>query len=79
MSTMLLFSASWCAPCQRAKPLVRQFCDAKGIELRVVDVDAEPELATKHSVIGVPTIVYGARRWSGGVPTLGKLKELVEE
>lgn len=55
---VLAFTASWCAPCQRAKPVLAQI-QATGVEVEIIDIDAHPDLARKHGVTSVPTfIVY---------------------
>jgi thiol-disulfide isomerase/thioredoxin len=55
---VLAFTASWCAPCQRAKPALIQI-QAAGADVQVIDIDAHPDLAKKHGVTSVPTfIVY---------------------
>jgi len=55
---VLAFTASRCAPCQRAKPALLQI-QAAGVDVEIIDIDAHPDLARKHGVAGVPTfIVY---------------------
>jgi thiol-disulfide isomerase/thioredoxin len=55
---VLAFTASWCAPCQRAKPTLIQI-RAAGADVEIIDIDAHPDLARKHGVTSVPTfIVY---------------------
>jgi len=55
---VLAFTASWCAPCQRAKPALVEI-RAAGVDVQIIDIDAHPDLARKHGVTGVPTfIVY---------------------
>jgi len=51
---VLVFSASWCAPCQRDKAVLVQVA-AMGVEVQVVDIDARPDLARKYGVTSVPT------------------------
>lgn len=51
---VIAFTASWCQPCQRAKPLLVQV-QADGVEVQIVDIDADPELARKYGVTSVPT------------------------
>jgi len=55
---VLAFTASWCAPCQRAKPALIQV-QAAGVEVEIIDIDDHPDLAKKYGVTSVPTfIVY---------------------
>lgn len=53
------FWATWCGPCKRMKPVVDEI--AKDFEGKIktvkVDIDAEPELASKFNVNGVPTLL----------------------
>jgi thioredoxin 1 len=53
---VLAFTASWCAPCQRAKPAISELILA-GFEVRVVDIDESPGLAVEHGIRSVPTFV----------------------
>ncbi len=55
---VLAFTASWCAPCQRAKPALIQI-QAAGVDVQIIDIDAHPDLARQHGITSVPTfIVY---------------------
>jgi thiol-disulfide isomerase/thioredoxin len=55
---VLAFTASWCAPCQRAKPALMQI-QAGGVDVEIIDIDAHPDLAKKYGITEVPTfIVY---------------------
>ena len=55
---VLAFTASWCVPCQRAKPALARI-QAAGADVEVIDIDTRPELARKYGVRSVPTfIVY---------------------
>ena len=51
---VLAFTASWCAPCQRAKPALVQI-QAAGVDVEIIDIDARPELAKQYDVTSVPT------------------------
>jgi thioredoxin-like negative regulator of GroEL len=53
---VLIFGAPWCASC---KVLKRQLEGKtfQGFEIEHVDIEADPELATRHNVMSLPTIV----------------------
>lgn len=54
------FSSTWCVPCRIMEPMIervgKQFEDkAKVIS---IDVEDEPDLATKYKIRNIPTILY---------------------
>ena len=51
---VLAFTASWCVPCQRAKPALIQI-QAAGVDVQIIDIDKQPELARQYGVTSVPT------------------------
>lgn len=55
---VLIFKASWCGPCNSAamKRLPKDL-KAKGIAVRIIDIDAQPALAAKYDVRVVPTTI----------------------
>lgn len=56
---MLVFSATWCAPCRAMAPAVEDIAAAYADDAAVakIDIEACPELARQFEVRGVPTIV----------------------
>ncbi len=52
------FWASWCGPCRMMSPILDQLAQ-KHPELRVgkVNVDEQPELATRFQVMSIPMLV----------------------
>lgn len=52
------FTASWCPPCRMVTPVLEQLAAEERDRLRVVqlDVDADPETARTHRVMGLPTM-----------------------
>lgn len=52
------FWASWCGPCRMMSPILDQFAEAHP-EVRVgkVNVDEQPELATRFQVMSIPTLI----------------------
>lgn len=53
---VLEFSASWCAPCQRQKPVVESLIKS-GLKIRPLDFDSERTLASKLGVNRIPAFV----------------------
>ena len=53
------FSATWCGPCKKLEPLVREIAEDYDGRLKVVkvDVDKAPGIAAKFAVMSVPTLV----------------------
>jgi len=51
---VLAFTASWCVPCQRAKPALVKI-QAAGVDVEIIDIDARPDLAAKYGVTSAPT------------------------
>lgn len=54
------FTASWCGPCQRMKPIFCSLADDFKDEYNFIsiDIDENPELANKYQVQAVPTFVF---------------------
>jgi len=55
-ATVLHFTASWCGPCQRQKPVVESL-RSRGLRIITVDIDREPERARELNVKAVPDYV----------------------
>ena len=59
MIKLLDFYADWCGPCKIMAPVFDEIeGDYQGkIEFQKVDVEAEAELASKFSIMSIPTFV----------------------
>lgn len=52
------FWASWCGPCRMLSPVVDEIADERSdIRVGKVNVDDEPELASRFGVMSIPTLV----------------------
>ncbi len=57
--TLVDFSATWCQPCKKLKPILEQVGKdmSKDITLQIHDFDANPELASHFKIDALPTIM----------------------
>jgi thioredoxin 1 len=53
------FGAPWCAPCKMLEPVLAELAQTYLGKVLIVsvDVDASPDLAMAHGVMGVPTLI----------------------
>jgi thioredoxin 1 len=54
------FSAEWCPPCREQTPIMHKLeGELEGkVEVRVIDVDQEKELASRFNIRAIPTQVF---------------------
>jgi putative thioredoxin len=50
------FWADWCGPCHQLTPVLERAADEHDVELVKVDIDANPELAERYGVSGIPAV-----------------------
>ena len=62
------FFATWCGPCQTLSPILKQVKDEMGDKISIIkiDVDKNPQIASRFQVRGVPTLMLyqnGKQLW----------------
>jgi thiol-disulfide isomerase/thioredoxin len=57
VSHVLYFTAEWCNPCQRTRPVAEELKRDGLIDFIFVDVDTETELLEKFGIKSVPTYI----------------------
>ena len=51
------FTADWCAPCKRVRPIVEEINKDSAIKFKIIDVDSEMELVKAFEIKSVPTFI----------------------
>ena len=55
---LLDFFASWCGPCKMVAPIMDEIAEEReDIKVCKVDIDQQPELASRFRVMSVPTLM----------------------
>ena len=61
MISILKFEAQWCQPCHVFSPVFKavmlSYADNDAVEFKVIDIDEDPDSATKFGVRSIPTMV----------------------
>ena len=66
MRTILYFTADWCNPCKKVRPIVDELNrEQTEVKFQIIDVDDEMEMARMWNVSSIPTfivITYGTEK-----------------
>ena len=62
-TVLLDFWAPWCAPCRMVVPVIEEIAGERpDIKVGKINVDEQPELASKFSIMSIPTLVVMKNR-----------------
>jgi thiol-disulfide isomerase/thioredoxin len=56
MKTVFYFTAEWCSPCKKTKPIVEEL-KKEGYQFQVIDADYEQLLAKRFEIKSIPTFI----------------------
>jgi len=66
VKTILYFTADWCHPCKKVRPIVDELNrEQTKVKFQIIDVDDEMEMARMWNVSSIPTfivITYGTEK-----------------
>lgn len=80
MKTVYYFTADWCQPCKRTRPIVEELNREQTVAIfRIIDVDDTFELARKFEVKSIPTFILIDNQKEIGRITGGQTKESLEK
>ena len=58
MKTVYYFTADWCQPCKRTRPIVEELNREQAeAGFQIIDVDYNPELVKTFAIRSVPTFI----------------------
>ena len=79
------FTASWCGPCKRIKPLIKKISDGADetkLEVYMIDIDENEELSEELKIRSVPTFyLFHKNELKGqcGGADIKKIQQLLKE
>ena len=78
LPVLIDFYADWCGPCRMLGPVIDEIAEeATDFKVGKVNIDEQPELATKYQVMSVPCLVMDEETVSFGRKTLPELLTLL--
>jgi len=82
MKHVFYFTADWCGPCKKVRPIVEELIK-DGYSFQIIDVDIEKELVQKFEISSVPTFILFKNKKSikriSGSQTKQNLENFINE
>jgi thioredoxin 1 len=78
---LFYFTAKWCGPCQRIKPLLQKISegsDASVLKVYIIDIDENDEIAKEFQIRSVPTFYLYKKKELIGQTVGGDIKKVQE-
>lgn len=80
MKTVYYFTAEWCQPCKKTRPIVEELNrDQTTAGFQIIDVDMNPELVKNFGIKAVPTFILFEEGVEKNRITGGKTRDQLEE
>jgi thioredoxin-like negative regulator of GroEL len=82
MKTVFYFTADWCQPCKKVRPIVEELNrETVGVTFQIIDVDMEGDLVKTFEITSVPTFILFENKQQinriTGAQTKEKLNEFI--
>jgi thioredoxin 1 len=58
MIAVYYFTADWCNPCKKTRPIVEEINRETDTKFQIIDVDSEIELVKRFEIRSVPTFIF---------------------
>lgn len=80
-TVLLYFSAPWCTHCQAFSPIIDEIAaeNAGTVALAKIDIDAQPKIAEKFNIVGVPTLIVVQDKKIVDTVVGGRTREAIQE
>jgi thioredoxin 1 len=79
MRTILYFTADWCHPCKKVRPIVDELNrEQTEVKFQIIDVDDEMEMARNCNVRSIPTFIVIKNGTEAARATGAQTKEQLE-
>ena len=78
---LFYFTAKWCGPCQRIKPLLQKISegsDPSKLKVYMIDIDENDEIAKEFQIRSVPTFYLYKKKELIGQTGGGDIKKVQE-